>query len=185
MIVESKDAIRRRLLRLRRSMDEKKRLKLSREIKRNLFDLPEYRSAEVVMFYMAHDKEVETREMIAESLKNKRILLPKVDIKEGKIVPVEIKNLDDVEKGAFGIYEPRGKEEYSGKIDMVIVPGIAFDLRGYRIGYGKGFYDRFLKDVSSLKVGLAFDFQVVGRIIEDVNDVPVDIVITERRIIRC
>ena len=185
MIVEGKEAIRRRLLRLRRSMDEEKRLKLSREIKRNLFDLPEYRSAEVVMFYMAHDKEVETRVMIAESLNSKRVLLPKVDIKEGKIVPVEIKNLDDVEKGAFGIYEPRGGEEYSGRIDMVIVPGIAFDLRGYRIGYGKGFYDRFLKKVSSLKVGLAFDFQVVDRIIEDVNDVPVDIVITEKRIIRC
>ena len=185
MVVESKDAIRKRLLRLRRTIDEEERLKLSEKIKKKLFDLPEYRGAEVIMFYMAHDKEVETREMIAESLGSKKVLLPKVDIKEGKIIPVEIKNLDDVEKGAFGIYEPRGKEEYSGKIDMVIVPGIAFDLRGYRIGYGKGFYDRFLKDVSSLKVGLAFDFQVVGRIIEDVNDVPVDIVITERRIIRC
>ena len=185
MIVESKEAIRRRLLRLRRSMDEEERLKLSKKIKKNLFDLPEYRSAEVIMFYMAHDKEVETREMIAESLNSKRVLLPKVDIKEGKIVPVEIKNLDDVEKGAFGIEEPRGKEEFTGKIDMVVVPGIAFDLRGYRVGYGKGFYDGFLRGVSSLKVGLAFDFQVVDHIIEDANDVPMDIVVTEKRIIRC
>ena len=185
MIVEGKNAIRRKLLRLRRAMDEEERLKLSRKIKENLFDLPEYGSAEVIMFYMAHDKEVETREMIADSLCSKRVLLPKVDIEGGKIVPVEIENLDDVGKGAFGIEEPRGREEYSGKIDMVVVPGIAFDLRGYRVGYGKGFYDGFLRDVSSLKVGLAFDFQVVDHIMEDANDVPMDIVVTEKRIIRC
>ena len=158
---------------------------MSREIKERLFDLPEYRSCKVVMFYIAHDNEVETRDMIAESLNNKKVLVPCTSLESNMIYPVEIENLENLERGAFGILEPKNKKIYAGDIDIIIVPGIAFDLRGYRIGYGKGFYDRFLKDASSLKVGLAFDFQVVDHIMEDVNDVPVDIVITEKRIIRC
>lgn len=184
-IVESKRNLRERLLKLRRSLDEKSRINLSRKVKSNLFGLDEYKKAETVMFYMAHDNEVETREMIMESLGEKRVLLPKVDLERGEIIPVEIKDLDSLERGAFGIAEPTDKKAYRGVIDLVVVPGIAFDLRGYRVGYGKGFYDKFLKRVSSLKIGVAYDFQIVDRIGEDENDVPVDIIITEKRIVRC
>ncbi|RLF39548.1 MAG: 5-formyltetrahydrofolate cyclo-ligase, partial [Thermoplasmata archaeon] len=101
------------------------------------------------------------------------------------IYPVEIENLDDLERGAFGILEPQNKKIYTGDIDIIIVPGIAFDFRGYRIGYGKGFYDRFLRGADALKIGIAYDFQIVKQIPEDDGDVPVDIIVSEKRVLFC
>jgi len=184
-VVESKDEIRKRLLRIRRSLSREKVLEMSREIKERLFDLPEYRSCKVIMFYIAHDNEVETREMIIDSLNNKKVLVPYTSLESDMIYPVEIENLDDLEKCAFGILEPQNKKIYRGDIDVIIVPGIAFDLRGYRIGYGKGFYDRFLRGANALKIGIAYDFQIVDRISEDKNDVPVDMIVSEKRVLLC
>jgi len=184
-VVESKDEIRKRLLRIRRSLSRDEILEMSREIKERLFDLPEYRSCKVVMFYIAHDNEVETREMIIESLHSKKVLIPCTSLERNMIYPVEIENLDDLERGAFGILEPRNKKIYRGDIDVIIVPGIAFDSRGYRIGYGKGFYDRFLIGTNALKIGIAYDFQIVNRIPEDENDVPVDMIVSEKRVLLC
>lgn len=97
---------------------------------------------------------------------------------------VALKNL---QKGRFGILEPKNKIRLKSfsKIAAVIVPGIAFDKKGNRLGFGKGYFDKFLKKIKSdaLKIGLAFSFQVLKKIPTTKNDIKMDFIITEKEII--
>ncbi len=90
-------------------------------------------------------------------------------------------------KSFKGIKEPKlfKRKAFKKDLDIIIVPGIAFDKRGYRIGYGAGFYDRFLKDFRGKKIGVAFDCCIVERVPVSKNDVPVDVILTEKRKILC
>ncbi|MEM2638228.1 MAG: 5-formyltetrahydrofolate cyclo-ligase [Candidatus Hadarchaeales archaeon] len=169
-------------------------LEKSRKIKEKLFSLPEFKSAKTVAFYVAKEeaKEVRTQEMIVETLElGKKVLVPFVVGNE--IEFTEISGLCDLQPGTFGILEPRieiRKKISLEQIELVVVPGIAFDLKGRRIGYGKGFYDRFLSRLFSVNpnvcvVGLAFEMQLVENIPNQKSaDVPVKILITEERILR-
>lgn len=108
---------------------------------------------------------------------------------EKKITPYYIKNLEsDLVKGNFGILEPdilRAEAARPTDISLAIVPGVAFDLNRHRIGFGKGFYDRFLPELSpdAAKIGLAYELQLVDFIEADEYDIRLDMVITEKRII--
>lgn len=112
------------------------------------------------------------------------MLIPKISDDKSEIYPVIFS--DEMSLNSFGIYE--SDERYYGEdIDTVIVPGIVFNLRGYRIGFGKGYYDKFLsgrKEKKILKISLAYDFQIDDRFIEESHDIPIDILITDKRIIR-
>lgn len=179
--------MRKRILTRRDREPEDLRRKKSQKIKKRLFSLKELKKAHTILFYYSKGSEVETKEMMEEALrKGKRVLLPKVRGRE--IYLGEIKDLEkDVEKGSFGILEP--KETYRKPtpkgIDLVILPGIAFDLKGERIGYGEGYYDRFLKKIPKRipLIGLAYDFQVIKNISGKKHDRRVSKVITETRII--
>lgn len=85
----------------------------------------------------------------------------------------------ELEKGEFGIFEPKG-EPYEGDFDVVVVPLLAINERGYRLGYGGGYYDRFLKDKKCLKVGIGYGFQLTDEFIEDEWDEPLDEFISEK-----
>ncbi len=182
-----KRRIRKEILSKRDREPEDLRRKKSRKIKKKLFSLKEFKKAPTILFYYSKGSEVETKEMMEETLrKGKRVLLPKV--REREIYLGEIKDLKkDVEKGSFGILEP--KETYRKTtpkgIDMVILPGIVFDLKGERIGYGKGYYDRFLKKFPRTipLIGLAYDFQVINNISGKKHDRRVSKIITETQII--
>ena len=140
-----------------------------------LFDL------NVFMLYYPHRKEVDTRPII-DHLKelSKVILLPKV--KNLDLLPIQIHDLDDLYIGYAGIREPKG-DVYDGKIDVVIVPAVAYDKHGYRLGYGKGYYDRFLPKVEPvIKIGLAFDFQVLDKLPHEFHDVRMDYIFTPTKI---
>ena len=87
-------------------------------------------------------------------------------------------------EASYGILEPvKIIEKSPNKIDLIIVPGIGFDKRGNRLGHGKGYYDKLLRKLKTIKIGLAFELQIVDQIPTDENDVPVDLIITEERII--
>ncbi|MCX7658787.1 MAG: 5-formyltetrahydrofolate cyclo-ligase, partial [Oscillospiraceae bacterium] len=125
--------------------------------------------------------------------RGKRIAVPLVESAAGyqkMISPCEIKDVEaELAKGCYGILEPvkeLARRVPPENLDMVIVPGVAFDLKKNRIGYGGGYYDRFLKKMrfNCLKVGIAFEFQIVPEIPASENDVPVDIIVTEKRIIK-
>ena len=107
-----------------------------------------------------------------------KIIVPKADFQTFVMTHHEIVDHQDLQKNAFNILEPQQGTEHQGEIDLVLLPLLAFDKRGYRVGYGKGFYDRFLQKMDALKVGLSlFD---VSADIEDVNehDLKLDLCIT-------
>jgi 5-formyltetrahydrofolate cyclo-ligase len=156
----------------------------AKAIAANLHGLAEYSAAKTVMFYAPIKQEVDTTGMISLALREKTVCLPVV--RGGEIVPVEVEDESWLARGRFGIIEPRAGNPVDAKdIDVVIVPGIGFDVRGNRLGYGRGYYDRFLKTARAAKIGLAYDFQVVEALPVHDHDVRVDRIITESKIIDC
>lgn len=141
--------------------------------------------AETFMFYAPFKKEVDLLPFAEKLLSSrKRVIFPRVSGKD--ILPIEVFSLKELCSGYCSILEP--PLDYSRvvrTIDVVFVPGIAFDLSCFRIGYGGGFYDRFLaKHEVGTKIGICFDFQIVEKIPHDPFDIPVDVVVSEKRKIR-
>ncbi|MFH1073973.1 MAG: 5-formyltetrahydrofolate cyclo-ligase [Candidatus Firestonebacteria bacterium] len=158
----------------------------SRVIMKKLFSLPEFKKAKKVMFYVSFNNEVDTHKMISKALKiKKKIYVPVADFKNMRLSINRIREFPgNLKRSKYGILEP-GKEYkdiFKGnKIDIIVVPGIGFDCDGNRIGYGGGFYDRLLKRIKAVKIGLAFDFQMFKKIPTDENDQKLDMIITEKR----
>jgi 5-formyltetrahydrofolate cyclo-ligase len=139
------------------------------------------------LYAPAHN-EVDTGLILREAFQaGKRVLFPAVC--GHHIVFRRVEHLEPMQEGAYGILEPcpRDADHHSENADLVIVPGIMFDLSGHRIGYGKGFYDRYFHQNGRRAhlVGLCHDFQLTDRVIPaDVHDIPMDIVVSETRIVR-
>lgn len=175
----NKSTVRKEVFERLKGLNSKERKEKSDIIKEKLFSLSEYKKAEVVLFYVSMSLEVNTWDMIRESIKiGKRICLP-VIVSSDKMLASEIKDLNkELKKGRLGIYQP--KLEYlrplnEGSINLAIVPGVAFDKSNYRIGHGKGFYDRFLKKLSPgiTTIGLAFKCQFFESLPKNLHDIPV------------
>jgi 5-formyltetrahydrofolate cyclo-ligase len=154
-------------------------------IRSKLFNEEEFKRARVVMFYVSLQDEVDTLAMIDEALKaGKRVAVPVILKKDKRLIAGEIHNrLEDLESQHFGIYQPRQdrvKEIPLDDIDLVVVPGVAFDRKNIRLGRGHGYYDRFLSGLpkKTKTIGLAFDFQVLEDLPQDPHDVPVSKIIT-------
>jgi 5-formyltetrahydrofolate cyclo-ligase len=117
-----------------------------------------------------------------------RTVLPRVDKKEGKLLLYRIISTAELVSGPFGIPEPDGTEKMPllpSEMDFVVVPGVAFDAAGSRIGYGKGYYDRLLAGLNVPTAGLCFEEQLVEHIPCEPHDRRVTMIITEKRIIHC
>jgi len=170
----------------RNSLSKEEILEKSHKIQNNLFSLKQFKKSKTIMFFVSINSEVNTHFIIKDALKSKIAVVPKVVHHE--IEPSLIIDFDNlVPSGKFGILEPIEAMKTAYKnIDLVLVPGIVFDKEGHRIGYGFGYYDKFLKKVpKAIKIGLAFDFQVIDKIPREMHDVPVDVIVTEERIIEC
>ncbi|TYP54196.1 5-formyltetrahydrofolate cyclo-ligase [Thermosediminibacter litoriperuensis] len=172
-----------------------KRLSLSREDVKNmsekiistLFALEEFKKSGIVMFYVDARNEVETREAIERALSmGKRVAVPKT-IKGQRLLAVEIKGTGELVPGTFGILEPEKDDGLDPEvIDLVVVPGVAFDRRGYRLGYGAGYYDGFLPRLRPevKKIALAFELQLTEYIPAEKHDIRMDAIVTEKGIYR-
>ena len=195
---EKKRKIRQEFLKKRNNLSRDEIKSKSEKIEKELFSLPEFQRAKTVMFYVSFRSEVETEKMTRNTLKlKKKIVIPVVHGE--KIVVSEIKNLKkELTKGSFGIKEP--KKEFRRRvnqkeIDLVVVPGVVFDKRGGRLGYGRGYYDRFLRSKSIKSrmsrshqcalIGLAFDLQIARKIPLVKGDMKVDKIVTESGIVDC
>ena len=181
-----KSKLKESMLEKRNSLPKKEAAEYSSRIKTRLFNLEQYKKSKTIMFFVSFSNEVCTHEMIEESLKNKTVIVPKVFHQE--IEPSVIISFDNlVASRKFGILEPIETMKIAYKnIDLVIVPGIVFDQHGHRIGYGFGYYDKFLHKVpKAIKIGFAFDFQVVDKIPNEEHDIPVDMIVTEKSVIGC
>lgn len=164
----------------------------SRKITDKLLDLKEFKASKVVMSYVDFNNEVETKDFIRTCLQQgKRVVVPVVVRKpeslRSEIIASEIFDPDgDLVPGTYGILEPRKdrlREINPCEIDFAAIPGTVFDMRRNRIGYGAGYYDRFLIKLKKdcLKAGLAFELQIVEELPVEKHDVPLDMIITESR----
>jgi 5-formyltetrahydrofolate cyclo-ligase len=187
---EKKSEIRRETLARRNALSDEDRSQQSKAIMECLFDFANFLEARIVLFYVNADSEVATEAMIDRALAyGKIVAVPWVDQKERQILPLKIDNLDqDVRPGYRGIREPipqRCKAIPVKNVDLAIIPGVAFDERGGRIGHGTGYYDKFIPmlDVTTRKVALAYECQIVPQIPMEPHDRYIDIIITEKRII--
>ena len=172
-----KDEIRTRVLSQRAELCADEIQRLSDKICTKVFNLPEYKNAKKIMVYMSCRGEVMTDKIIADALSSgKRIYAP-VTISAADMVVAEYTG--SLKKGRFGIKEPLGEEISPEELDLVIVPGVAFDRRGNRIGYGAGYYDRFLLKTKAYTVGLAYGFQIVEDTFPQETDVKLQAIISE------
>ncbi|MBI4971224.1 MAG: 5-formyltetrahydrofolate cyclo-ligase [Candidatus Omnitrophica bacterium] len=167
--------------RLRHQSLEERREK-SRIISDLVFDLPAYRKAKAVMLYVAMDEEVDTRHIIKSAFQEKKhVLLPVVLEQTGEMISAELIAPGKMKPGKYGIMEPDGWSSPfpPHDLDMVIVPGLAFDKKNFRLGRGKGYYDQFLSKLNSkvATVGLAFDVQLAEEIPVEPHDVKLDLVV--------
>jgi 5-formyltetrahydrofolate cyclo-ligase len=187
-----KQALRNEVLALRENLSWEEIGAGSKKIAERLFSLPEYRQAAVVMYFLNFGKEVDTLAMVPASLAHgKRVVAPKTVHHERRLLLSEIRDPAlDLAPGRWGIPEPKPEMLRlvdAAEIDLVIVPGVAFDERGHRLGYGGGYYDRFfaaLRQEVPL-VALAFELQVVPQVPVDSWDRRIDLVLTEERSIDC
>ncbi|MFQ6067347.1 MAG: 5-formyltetrahydrofolate cyclo-ligase [bacterium] len=184
--------MRKRILALRRSQSSQTIARKSKEIKQRLLGTDEFLQAGTILFYLALADEVQTERMVEHSLKlGKRVAVPLIDSQNNQILISELKDPKrELELGTLGIFQPK-KNFYrpltTEALELVIVPGVVFDKEGNRLGFGKGFYDRFLKQLPhrTRSIALAFELQLVDNIRPQPHDVPVDYIITEKRIINC
>ena len=140
------------------------------------------------MAYVSMAEEVQLRKIFIDAFKNKKILAIPLIVGKGEMCAVEVPNFDALEVGDFGILTVRKdlrKFIEPEKINCVIVPGAAFDLNFNRLGLGGGYYDKFLpRAVNAKKIAVAYDFQIVDAVPTEPHDFKVDMIITEKRIIK-
>src|SRR3989338_10595653 len=151
-----KRALKHEIFEKRKALSKEDVKEKSRKIKENLFSLEEFKKAKNIMFYVSFKNEVGTHEMLKELIakKEKTIIVPYVLENYPILQLSELKNFDWLEPKTFGILEPKElyiREFNYEKIDLILIPGIVFDKKGYRVGYCHGYYDRFLKILRNSK----------------------------------
>jgi 5-formyltetrahydrofolate cyclo-ligase len=155
----------------------------------SLFSLPEFQAARTVMFFVTFGSEIDTLPMIEQALaEGKQVLAPRADPRTRRLLPCRVRDpVQDLAPGAHNIREPKASCPATAldQIEVVIVPAAVWGEDGYRIGYGGGYYDRFLKKVpGATKIGLGLEAQVVPSVPHGEHDLPVDVLVTEARVRR-
>jgi 5-formyltetrahydrofolate cyclo-ligase len=190
-VAVEKENLRRYMLRLRDRQSISEIEQKSQDIIDQVLHLHEYVRARGIACYVSKDSEVNTRVLIRTALdQEKRILIPVVKKGDIELFFSEIKDLgSDLAPGTFGILEPKPENVRPASldtVDIIFVPGIVWDRDGYRLGWGRGYFDRVIKNLPAhvRSAGLAFNMQLISRVPRDQFDVPVDMVVTESRVIR-
>lgn len=153
---------------------------------KNVISMPVYQEAETVLIFMSISHEPDTQEIIRHALASgKTVAIPKCEDRD--LIFYRIDSTDKVSPGRFSVPEPVNADDLHRvrmtDKSLVILPGLAFDKKGFRLGYGAGFYDRYLKDDSYRnKLMIAFSFQEVDQVPTHPGDVPVDWIVTDKEI---
>ena len=175
----------------------KKRKNLSSEIKKEydelifkkLIESDIYKKAKKIFTYVSFGSEIDTIKLIKYALNdNKDIYVPKTDKINKEMLAIKINSLDNMSVDKWGILEPKDvdKNEIGENFHLIIMPGIAFDRKGNRIGYGGGYYDKYLSKIkeTSNKLVLAYDFQIVNNIENEPHDIKINYIITNNEFIK-
>lgn len=186
----NKNLLRQQAMKMRNSLNSLEVQGKSHEISQLFLSLPLYREVPSILSYLSFGSEIDTTAIIKNAwLRGKRVLVPVCQTKDKTLLISELRSLNELSPGTWGIPEP--KKEYlrpvsPSEIGLAIIPGLAFDSRGHRLGFGAGYYDRFLSTLPSEcpKIALAYNFQIVEFIPNEAHDVPVDLIVTEKRILQ-
>lgn len=182
----TKAQLRMEIARKRRELDPQWVLSASMQIVQSLKNLTAFQCAKSVALYKAIDGEVDLTGLFAVCMdQDKRVCIPVFNPALEIYDMAEITANTQYKTGNHGIQEPENPSPVSvGKIDLIVVPGVAFDATGARLGRGGGYYDRLLDGFSGFSAAVAFDFQVYPQIPADSHDIPVDYVVTQTKIIK-
>lgn len=182
-----KRQLRERILERRKLLTRDEIGACSSQICKALFQQEYYKKATSVLIYISFDKEVDTEKLIKQmKLDHKKIYAPRIiDFDKGEMDFFQITDKTRFDISNKNIMEPMQSESFYKQTEhtLCITPGIAFDQNKNRIGYGKGFYDRFFERISCDKIAICYDFQIVDHVPSAVNDKKMDMIISERRII--
>ncbi len=186
-----KKGIREMILKKRDGIRPDERKKKEAAIQKRLLALVDFRKAKNILFYASFRSEVNTISCIQHAIKlKKKISFPLIDSKKREIRLYRVRDLSELVSGYMGIPEPgitRGRTMSLKDIDVIIIPGAGFDVRGNRLGYGYGYYDKLLKKSKKhiVTVALAFERQIVPKVPDESHDVRIDKIVTEKRTINC
>ncbi len=183
-----KEILRDELMERRKALPEHTYLEYSSRIISSLTSLQEYSQAGTVHCYVSlNDRnEVNTLPLIKELCENeKKLVVPVTDFETGKLHGIYLDDYESLKENKWGVKEPEGGKQASpSDYDLVVVPMVGGDRHGNRIGYGKGFYDRFLSSVDCPKIGLLFEACLLDHVPSQSFDIPMDLLITENAVIR-
>jgi 5-formyltetrahydrofolate cyclo-ligase len=188
---ESRHDLRKRILGARDRLSDNDRHEKSVSVMNNFLGLPELQQWTTLFMYVNFRSEVETVELIRGLLRQQgmRVAVPLVDASAVSMIPLLIEDPDkDLAPGYYNIPEPDPRKSLRLKaieIDAAIIPGSVFDIHGGRLGYGGGYYDRFLAGEApqAKRIGFAFEMQVIDRVPLEPHDQPLDILVTEKRVV--
>lgn len=189
-IAERKASLRAHLKNLRRNFPGPERQKANAALFARLMNLPEYRAASVIHTFVSWRDEVDTHALIKASFAaGKRVAVPRVPPDKLQLEHYFISDFAALVPGTLGILEPSSGPEAQPapadtRLDVIFVPGLAFDRAGNRLGYGRAYYDQFLAGTKALKIGLAFALQIVEEVPVAPHDQRVDRIVTEQEVIR-
>lgn len=177
MIIMDKKAVRSSIKVIKRTLTAEQKVASEFAVIEKIEQLQQFRSAQNILLYYSLPDELPTVDMLERWSKVKNIYLPRVKGDDLEILKYDKNTL---QTGAFNISEPAGEDVVSPEVpDLVIVPAVAFDKRGNRVGRGKGYYDRLLAGVNAFKIGVCYSFQVIDDFEPEVHDVPVDMVVCD------
>ena len=182
---EAKKALRRELIAARRDMPEAIRSECDKKIAIALLSLPEYKNSDTLLIYASYGEEIDTKAIItAAQADGKRIAFPRCEA--GGVMKFYYSRPEELASGYKNIHEPAESAPLfcGSERALCIVPALAIDKDGFRIGYGGGFYDRFLADFNGISVGLARGMFYFDKIVREEFDLALDITVTENGVIR-
>lgn len=175
-VTSEKELIRERIKKKKQQLTDKEKEIEAANVFEKIEALPEFINAHNIMIYWSMPDELPTHDFIIRWSKKKTMLLPVVKGEDMLIKPFSTK--EELKQGSLGIWEPDTQKEYLNSIDLVIVPGVAFDRNKSRLGRGKGYYDRYFINKRIVKIGVCFDFQLLESIPIDSFDIKMDKVVT-------
>lgn len=186
-VSDQKSELRARLLKLRKSINEEDWQIRSETIINELKKIPEFITSDIIHCFVSMNdrKEVNTHSLLDDLISSgTKVIVPVTDFETGELKHSELKSFKDLKKNKWGVLEPNEIYPQTKEIGLILVPLLAADNEFNRLGYGKGFYDRFLRKENAIKVGLLFDDFLIDQIPVENFDEKLDILITEKKTLR-
>jgi 5-formyltetrahydrofolate cyclo-ligase len=183
-LLEQKKQLRNEIKQRRSMLSESERAEKSQQISQFLHEIPEFNRAKSIFCFISYLDEVETHPLISELLqRNIKLSVPKI-MNKTEMLAIPLEDLSELEPDKMGILTPKSSLASTDPFDIAITPGLGFTEKGDRLGYGRGYYDRwFANNQVTSKIGVAFETQIVDELPLEETDMPLDMLVTEKRII--